>query len=329
MKSSEFVVRMGLPLRWIFGQFWFLVYINDLGILKDVYEIVLFAGCFGDANVTTPRRRKVRNTQNETGPALGIRIIFPHHRRPRPSARAPRRVGEAAKTREYIKLRSFYEEDVFGGEDDADEGAVYPDERSEHNTNSEQECDDNDLATTSSDHQQASESSNNQYMDVNSSHSDENIPLINMALQNFYVVKKRDRSGNYQTICKWRKSPYLQGVKTRRQKIVTEQSGPQHAARETNYERQRDCEETNIIELKALIGSMNLIGIHKSSHVLINDIWMADGTELDKCSATMSKQRFRFLLSSLRFDDIHTRQERNSIDKLPPIREIYEPFVIN
>ncbi|GBP64338.1 hypothetical protein EVAR_14906_1 [Eumeta japonica] len=123
------------------------------------------------------------------------------------------------------------EEDVFGGEDDEDEGAVYPDERSEHNTDSEQECDDNYLATT--------------------------------------------------------------GVRTRRQNIVTEQSGPQDAARETNYERQRDCEETNIIELKALIGIMYLIGIHKSSHALIDDIWMADGTELDKCSATMSKQRFR------------------------------------
>ncbi|GBP69488.1 hypothetical protein EVAR_43736_1 [Eumeta japonica] len=117
------------------------------------------------------------------------------------------------------------EENVFGGEDDEDEDAVYLDERSEHNTDSDLD-------------------------------SDDDVPLINMALQNFYVVKKRDRSGNYQTICKWKKAPYPQSVRPRRQNIVTEQSDPQDAARERNYERQRDCEETNIIELKALIGIM-------------------------------------------------------------------------
>lgn len=56
---------------------------------------------------------------------------------------------------------------------------------------------------------------------------------------------------------------------------------------------------------------------------------MADGTGLDKCRATMSKQRFRFLLRVLRFDNIHTREERNSVDKLAPIRQIFESFVNN
>ncbi|CAG4966507.1 unnamed protein product [Parnassius apollo] len=155
-----------------------------------------------------------------------------------------------------------------------------------------------------------SESSEDQQMDVDSSDSDDNEPLIHISSQNFYFVKKKDKSGHYKTICKWRKTPYPQGIRTRRQNIVTEQPGPQGTARavsnpfeswllfldvdmlqhivectnikiasmQTNYERQRDCEETNIIELKALIGIMYLIGIHKSSHALIDDIWMADGT---------------------------------------------------
>lgn len=252
------------------------------------------------------------------------------------------------------------EDDILGGDDEEDGDTIYPDERSEHNTDSEQECEDRDLEIPTLDQQQYPPMTNDPQMDLDASDSDDE-PLINVSSQNFYVVKKKERSGTYKTICKWRKSAYPQGVRTRRQNIVTEQPGPQGAAREVSspleswllfldtdilqhivdctnikivsvqaqYERQRDCEETTVIELKALIGIMYLIGIHKSSHTLIDDIWMADGTGLDKCRATMSKQRFRFLLRVLRFDDIHTRQERNSVDKLAPIRQIYDPFVKN
>ncbi|CAG4967188.1 unnamed protein product [Parnassius apollo] len=192
------------------------------------------------------------------------------------------------------------EEEILGGEDDEDGNHIYPDETSEHNTDSEQECDDGDPETQ--DH--VSESSEDQQMDVDSSDSDDNEPLIHMSSQNFYFLKKKDKSGHYKTICKWSKTPYPQGIRTRRQNIVTEQPGPQGTARavsnpfeswllllgvdmlqhivectnikiasmQTNYERQRDCEETNIIELKALIGIMYLIGIHESSHALIDDI---------------------------------------------------------
>lgn len=253
------------------------------------------------------------------------------------------------------------DDDVIGGEDDGDDNNIYPDEISEHDTDSEQECEDGDTETSALDHEHASESPIDQQMDLDDWDSDDDEPLINLSSRNFYVVKRKDRSGHYKTICKWRKTPYPQAVRTRRHNIVTEQSGPQGAAREvsdpfeswilfwdvdmlqhivdctnikiaslqTKYERQRDCEDTNIIEIKALIGIMYLIGIHKSSHTLIDDIWMADGTGLDKCRATMSKQRFRFLLRVLRFDNIHTREERNSVDKLAPIRQIFESFVNN
>lgn len=257
-------------------------------------------------------------------------------------------------------------EDVCGGEEEEDEVATCLDQRSEHNTDSEQECE--DLVPTEQhevpleEPDQVLESFDEQHMELESSYSDDDDePLINISSQNFYIVKKRERNGTYKIISKWRKTPYPQGVRTRRQNIVTEQPGPQGAAREvscpseswllfldvdmlqhvvdctnikitsmqTNYERERDCEQTNLIELKALIGVMYLIGIHKSSHTSIDDIWMADGTGIEKCRAVISKQRFQFLLRALRFDDITTRQERNSIDKLAPIRQTYEAFVKN
>ena len=43
----------------------------------------------------------------------------------------------------------------------------------------------------------------------------------------------------------------------------------------------------------------------------------------------MSLKRFRFLLRVLRFDDRTTRQERKTLDRLAPIREIFDKFVTN
>ncbi|CAK1581578.1 unnamed protein product [Parnassius mnemosyne] len=79
------------------------------------------------------------------------------------------------------------EEEILGGEYDEDGNHIYPDETSEHNTDSEQECDDGDPETQ--DH--VSESSEDQQMDVDSSDSDDNEPLIHMSSHNFYFVKKK------------------------------------------------------------------------------------------------------------------------------------------
>lgn len=43
-------------------------------------------------------------------------------------------------------------------------------------------------------------------------------------------------------------------------------------------------------------------------------------------AATMSRNRFNFILRFIRFDDVTTRQERNELDKLAPCREIFELF---
>lgn len=125
------------------------------------------------------------------------------------------------------------EDDVIGGEDDEDENNIYPDEISEHNTDSEQECEDGDIETSTIDHEHASKSPIDQQMDSDDWDSDDNQPLINLSSRNL-CRQKKGRRGNYKTICKWRKTPYPQAVRTRRQNIVTEQSGPQGAAREVS-----------------------------------------------------------------------------------------------
>lgn len=41
----------------------------------------------------------------------------------------------------------------------------------------------------------------------------------------------------------------------------------------------------------------------------------------------MSKFRFSFLLQNLRFDDMDTRRERYKVDRLAPIRSIFDLFL--
>ncbi|CAG4954093.1 unnamed protein product [Parnassius apollo] len=260
------------------------------------------------------------------------------------------------------RILSWLEEDaddILGGDDEENETGVFPDQVSEHDTDSEPECD-NDLHQVFSNYNESLEMPNEEHLSLRlvnesmevleSAFSDGNEePLINISSSNFYIVEKLERNGTSRIICKWRKTLYPQVARTRRHNIVTKQPGPQGAAYEVsspleswlpfldinmlqhvvdctnikitymqfNYERSRDAEHTNLIELKALISIMCLIEIRKASHTSVDDIWMADGTEIDKCRAVMSKQRFQFY------------KERSTVNKLAPIREIYESFVKN
>ncbi|XP_035210184.1 uncharacterized protein LOC118184586 [Stegodyphus dumicola] len=92
---------------------------------------------------------------------------------------------------------------------------------------------------------------------------------------------------------------------------------------------EREAKETNEAEIKAFIGLLYLIGLHKSSHVYIRDLWATDGTGIEIFRTTMSSTRFNFLLRCIRFDDIETRQSRKELDKLALIRELFENFVEN
>lgn len=96
-----------------------------------------------------------------------------------------------------------------------------------------------------------------------------------------------------------------------------------------NYKRDRAAKPTDLIEIKALLGLLYLAGTLKSSRLNTKEIWDKKGTGVERFWVTMSEQRFRFLLNCLRFDDLSSRNERKKIDKLAPIREIFDCFVQN
>lgn len=96
-----------------------------------------------------------------------------------------------------------------------------------------------------------------------------------------------------------------------------------------NYERPRNAVPTNIQELKALFGLLYLAAVRKVNHVNTEDLWKTNGTSIEMFRLTMSQYRFKFLLRHLRFDDKETRNDRVTVDKLAPIRQLYDMFLQN
>lgn len=94
----------------------------------------------------------------------------------------------------------------------------------------------------------------------------------------------------------------------------------------SKFSRERDCRCTDIVELRALLGLLYFCGRLRSGHLNTKDLWEKDGSGCDVCIATMSRERFHFLLRCLRFDNMHTRAERRQTDKLAPFREAFEEF---
>ncbi|KAJ8723234.1 hypothetical protein PYW08_003146 [Mythimna loreyi] len=176
------------------------------------------------------------------------------------------------------------------------------------------------------------------------------------------VPLKYIRQGHYLSkngAVKWNIEEPPRSVRTRSHNIITERPGPINEAKDaqtslecwvlmypdnvleqvvvyTNiyitaiqnkFQRERDCLPTDLIELKALLGLLYYFGKLRGAHLNTNDFWATDSTGSDICIATMSRQRFHFLLRCLRFDDINTRQQRRQSDKLAAIRDFFTGFV--
>lgn len=79
-----------------------------------------------------------------------------------------------------------------------------------------------------------------------------------------------------------------------------------------------------------MIGILLLAGVMKSSRRNATKMWEnSRGTGVELAYVTMSLQRFCFLLHFLRFDDVRDRDQRKGVNKLAPIREIFEKFLQN
>lgn len=93
--------------------------------------------------------------------------------------------------------------------------------------------------------------------------------------------------------------------------------------------RVRDYKSTTKAEIYAVFGALFLIGVKRGNRADLSEYFTKNGTGLIILRANFSENRFRFLLRSIRFDDINTRAERNAFDKLAPIREILLSFSTN
>jgi len=68
-------------------------------------------------------------------------------------------------------------------------------------------------------------------------------------------------------------------------------------------------------------------GVFESSHEHTESLYKMDGTGRLIFLVVMAKNRFRFLLSMIRFDDKNTRTECRFEDKMAAFREIWDKFI--
>lgn len=86
--------------------------------------------------------------------------------------------------------------------------------------------------------------------------------------------------------------------------------------------------ETSMSELKALMGLIILSAGLKDNH-LSADILFDEAYSSSRYRATMSKERFHFLINALRFDEAGTREQRKKESSFAPILEIWNLFIKN
>lgn len=95
------------------------------------------------------------------------------------------------------------------------------------------------------------------------------------------------------------------------------------------YSRDRDCKDTTHDEVMAVIGILFLVGVKHGNRENCRELWKDDGTGMIITRATFSYKRFLFLLRTIRFDDLSTRKEREKIDNLAVVRNVYDKFLAN
>jgi len=80
-------------------------------------------------------------------------------------------------------------------------------------------------------------------------------------------------------------------------------------------------------ELRAVIGLLIYGGVFESSHEHKESLNKKDGTGRLVFLVAMAKNRFRFLLSVIRFNDKATRTDRRLEYKMAAFREIWDNFI--
>lgn len=172
-------------------------------------------------------------------------------------------------------------------------------------------------------------------------------------LQNIFFAKDKLKN-----VMKWNRSlPNRPNIRTRSRNIVLHLPGPKGEGRHANteiecfnlffdnnvirlivastniyinmikdrFQRERDARLTDGIEIRAFIGILLLSGCLGGSRKKTKNMWdNSRGTGVEICYLAMSEKRFRFLMRCIRFDDVRDRHQRREIDRLAPIRELFE-----
>ena len=81
-----------------------------------------------------------------------------------------------------------------------------------------------------------------------------------------------------------------------------------------------------MIELKAFVGILYLLGVSKGNDENIRNLWSDGPMARPVFKATMSVNRFEIIRCHLRFDLIDTGEERRARDKFAPFRELWNVF---
>lgn len=95
----------------------------------------------------------------------------------------------------------------------------------------------------------------------------------------------------------------------------------------SNFTRERDAKYTTGDELEAFIRLLYMAGILRASHLNLYDLWATDGTGVEFFRNCMNLKSFKFLIRVIRFDDARTRLQRKALDKVAPIRDLFETLV--
>lgn len=228
--------------------------------------------------------------------------------------------------------------------DDDDDSIADPEyvEVSDHDSDSEQDIDEPDEANVQ-----------DEEMDLHESEEEDGSSEQNQSTGSRYYLGKDGT--------KWRKECHPPNVRTRRHNIVSKLPGVRQYARGVqspmeswlklidenmlnsivantniyirkliqNEEYDYRRKETTLAEIKAVIGLLYIAGVKHGGRMNLSEFWATDGNGVAIFPATMGINRFRFLCRCIRFDDIHSREERRKLDKICAVREIFENFVRN
>ena len=100
-------------------------------------------------------------------------------------------------------------------------------------------------------------------------------------------------------------------------------------SRAANYSWEQDAKLTDETEIKSVIGLLILPGFYRLGHQNLRDLWDQNGLGDEIFHIAMSLNWFLFLVQYMCFDDIRDHLQRWEVDRLTPIRDIFELFISN